>query len=205
VILSTSPNSGDLVISYHETLLDAENDTAPIGTANAYDGTDGQPIFVRVEYQTSGCYETETFTLNITSQPTINPVANMEACDDISNDGFAEFDLESQTLGILGAQPASDSMVTYYTSFANAATSTGALVSPYTNASNPQPIFVRIERVGDPTCNNVSALPLFELIVNPSDDAAFNMTPTCEGATATVIGTSGGVFTFSPAPADAAV
>ncbi|MEZ4856737.1 MAG: PKD domain-containing protein [Gelidibacter sp.] len=205
VILANAPNPTDLVVTYYETQADADAATNPIATPGTYSGTNGQVIYVRVEYQTSGCYEVETFTLNITAQPTINPVPDLEQCDDASNDGFEQFDLESQTLGILGAQPASDFQVTYYTSFANADTSTGALVSPYTNVSNPQPIYVRIERISDASCNNVSPLPLFNLVINPSDDASFSMTPTCDGATATLMGTVGGTYTFNPAPVDAAV
>ena len=205
VMLAPTPVPADLVVTYHETQADADADTNPIATPGAYVGTDGQIIYVRIEYQTSGCYETETFTLNITSQPTINPVGDMVVCDDPSNDGFAQFNLESQTPGILGAQIPTDFIVTYYASFTDADTSTGALVSPYTNTGNPQPIYVRIERVGDPLCNNVSLTPAFNLIINPSDDASFTMTPTCDGATATVTGTPGGTFTFNPVPTDAAV
>ncbi|MBF8149251.1 hypothetical protein ITJ86_05050, partial [Winogradskyella sp. F6397] len=36
------------------------------------------------------------------------------------------------------------------------------------------------------------------------DDAAFNVTPTCDGATATILGTSGGTFSFNPIPTDGA-
>uniref|UniRef100_UPI0026339E10 PKD domain-containing protein n=1 Tax=uncultured Psychroserpens sp. TaxID=255436 RepID=UPI0026339E10 len=41
--------------------------------------------------------------------------------------------------------------------------------------------------------------------VLPSSDASFTLTPTCDGATATVTGNTGGVFTFNPLPTDAAV
>ena len=205
VILATTPIPADYVVTYHETQANADADTGAISPANAYVGTDGQIIYVRLEYLTSGCYNTETFTLNITSQPILNAVPDLEVCDDASNDGFAQFDLESQTLGILGAQASADFTVTYHTSFANADTSTGALTSPYTNTSNPQPIYVRIESVGDASCNNVSATPLFNLVVLASDDAGFTMTPTCDGGTATVTGTLGGTFTFNPVPTDGAV
>ncbi|RZV69292.1 MAG: T9SS type B sorting domain-containing protein, partial [Flavobacteriaceae bacterium] len=131
-----------------------------------YNGTDGQTIYIRIEYLTSGCYETESFTLNVQGQPTINPVADLEVCDDGNNDGMSQFDLESQSLTILGAQPATDFEVTYHLSFADADSDTGALTSPYTNVNNPELIFVRVENIADSNCYNVSALPLFNLIVN---------------------------------------
>src|SRR5690606_33317310 len=43
------------------------------------------------------------------------------------------------------------------------------------------------------------------LNVLPLDDASFTMTPTCDGATATVTGLGGGTFTFTTPPTDAAV
>uniref|UniRef100_UPI00404A982C PKD domain-containing protein n=1 Tax=Gelidibacter sp. TaxID=2018083 RepID=UPI00404A982C len=205
VILATTPVPVDYVVTYHETQQDADDDTNAISPADAYVGTDGQVIYVRLEYLTSGCYSTETFTLNITDQPLLNAVPDLEVCDDVSNDGFAQFDLESQTAGILGGQTATDFIVTYHTSFANADTSTGALTSPYTNISDPQPIYVRIESVGDATCNNVSATPLFNLVVLESDDASFTMDPTCDGATADVTGDVGGTFAFNPVPTDGAI
>ena len=205
VILATTPVPADYVVTYHETQQDADDDVNPIDPADAYVGTDGQVIYVRLEYLDSGCYTTETFTLNITDQPILNAVPDLEVCDDVSNDGFAQFDLESQTLGVLGAQAAVDFVVTYHTSFADADTDTGALTSSYTNTGNPQPIYVRIESVGDSTCNNVSATPLFSLVVLESDDASFTMDPTCDGATANVTGDLGGSFTFNPVPTDGAV
>src|SRR5690606_37056827 len=38
-----------------------------------------------------------------------------------------------------------------------------------------------------------------------TDDASFTMTPTCDGATANIDGTTGGSFAFSPDPGDGAV
>ncbi|MCK8479941.1 PKD domain-containing protein, partial [Psychroserpens algicola] len=41
--------------------------------------------------------------------------------------------------------------------------------------------------------------------VLPSQDAGFTLTPTCDGATATITGDMGGVFTFNPIPTDGAM
>ncbi|MBO6608066.1 MAG: PKD domain-containing protein, partial [Psychroserpens sp.] len=41
--------------------------------------------------------------------------------------------------------------------------------------------------------------------VFPSEDASFTMTPSCTGATATITGDLGGVFSFNPVPTDGAV
>ncbi|MBT8278052.1 MAG: T9SS type B sorting domain-containing protein, partial [Bacteroidia bacterium] len=171
VVMASNPNPADYELSFHESLADADNDVNPIGTPNAYVGTDGQTIYVRVDYLTTDCFITSSFTLNVSGQPLINPVLDLEECDDVSNDGFAQFDLESQTLGILGAQDPMDFVVTYYTNFADADAGTNSLVSPYTNVANPESIFVRVESAGDTNCYIASPLPVFDLIVNPQASA----------------------------------
>ncbi|WP_157514631.1 PKD domain-containing protein, partial [Mangrovimonas sp. TPBH4] len=171
VVLASAANQSELEVTFHESQQDADDDTNEISTSGAYPGTDGQTIYIRVEYLDSGCYEVLPFTLNVTGQPTINSVLDLELCDDISNDGFESFDLTVQDFGILGPQPGSDFLVTYYTSFAEADEGAGALVSPYTNTVNPQPIYVRVESVGDSNCYIASANPVFNLIVNHRAEA----------------------------------
>jgi gliding motility-associated-like protein len=206
ILLAPSPNPGDLVISYYENLNDAQNETSPISAPNTYSSTAvlgaPQTIYVRVEYLTSNCYEIESFTLNITTQPTINSVSDLEVCDDVTNDGFAVFDLEFQTAGILGTQPSSDFQVTYYTDLASATSGTGNIVSPYTNTVSPEPIYVRVESLTDATCFSVSPVPVFDLVVLVSDDPGFTTTPTCDGGTVTITGTVGGTFSLNPDPGD---
>ncbi|REE08536.1 CUB-like protein, partial [Winogradskyella pacifica] len=104
VVSASATNAGDLVITYHNSLAEAENDLAAIATSGNYDGVDGETIYVRIEYLNSGCYDTYPFTLNVAGQPTINTVPDLEICDDVDNDGLGSFDLSDQTLGILGSQ-----------------------------------------------------------------------------------------------------
>ncbi|WP_282044295.1 PKD domain-containing protein, partial [Winogradskyella flava] len=201
VVTASASNAGDLVVTYHNSQTDAENDAGAISGTNNYSGTDGETIFVRVEYLTSGCNEVFPFTLNLSGQPVINPVSALELCDDSSNDGFEEFNLNAQTAGILGGQDASSFEVTYHLSFADADADVAALPLNYTNTANPQPIFVRIETIGDSSCYNASSNPLFNLVVIPREDATFNVTPTCDGATVnTPLATPGGVFEFTGFP-----
>ncbi|WP_178984496.1 T9SS type B sorting domain-containing protein [Winogradskyella helgolandensis] len=167
VVLASATNASDIVVTYHNSSEDAEGDLAAITDSGNYTGTDGETIFVRIEYLDSGCFEVFPFTLNVSGQPTINPVSDLELCDDDSNDGFETFDLSSQTLAILGTQSATDFTVTYYLSFADADAGDNALPSDYTNTVNTQPIFVRVASSGDSSCYNASATALFNLVVNP--------------------------------------
>ncbi|RLJ59811.1 proprotein convertase P-domain-containing protein, partial [Lacinutrix venerupis] len=207
IINAPATNPTEQIITYYETQADADNETNAIANATAYSSSAvigvPQDIFVRIEYLTSDCFETATFTLNVTAQPTINPALDMELCDDPSNDGFEAFNLESQNLIILGTQPATDYTVTYYTSLADAAAGVNALVSPYTNTVNPEPIFVRVQLNGDATCFNVTTNPLgeFDLIVNPSPEiiSLTSNTDICSGndAVFTITGTANHIVNYN--------
>ena len=201
VVLASATNLADLVITYHNSLADADADTGAITGLNNYSGTDGEIIYIRVEYLDSGCYEVLPFTLNVAGQPDINPVPDLVLCDDSSNDGFEEFNLGTQIIGILGPQAATDFNVTFHLNFADADTNTGALPLTYTNTMNPQPIYVRVESAGDSSCYNATVNPLFNLVVLPRDDASFDVTPTCDGATVnSPLATPGGTFEFTGFP-----
>ncbi|MDN3493980.1 PKD domain-containing protein, partial [Winogradskyella bathintestinalis] len=166
VILSSASNISDLVVTYHNSLADAEADATEISDSDVYVGVDGEAVFVRVEYLDSGCYEVLNFNLNVVGQPTINPASDMILCDDDSNDGIAEFDLSSQSSTILGSQPSSDFTVSYHLNFQDADLGDNALPLSYTNTINGQPIYVRVESASDSNCYNASPAPIFNLVVN---------------------------------------
>jgi len=194
----------DFIVSYHLTEQEAIDNTGVL--PNMYTNvTNPQTIWARIADNTQQCYETVSFFISASSQPNVNAVSNLELCDDVSNDGFEEFDLASQSLGILGTQSDTDFEVTYHLNFADANGDTGALPLNYTNTVNPQPIFVRVESTSDANCYTASSSAVFNLIVDPRDDASFSFTPTCDGGTATVSGTLGGTFGFDVPPSDSAV
>ncbi len=72
---------------------------------------------------------------------TANPT-DLTVCE---ADGFAEFDLESNTAVILQGLNPADYTITYHATAQGAADTTGVLVSPYTNTVQfEQPVYVRI-------------------------------------------------------------
>ncbi|TYC10686.1 PKD domain-containing protein, partial [Bizionia gelidisalsuginis] len=191
-------------ITYYNSQADADAGTNPILDPANYSGTDGEPVFIRIEDATSGtCVDTELFTLNFLNI-TYNPAPDMELCDDASNDGTEPFDLESQNATILGTQSNTDYTVTYYTTFADANAGTNALVSDYINVVNPEPIYVRVDSAGALGCFIASPTPAFNLIVNLRDDSSFTMQATCDGGTVDSFVTAGGTYTFNPLPTDTA-
>ena len=174
VIYGPTPNPADFVLTYHESQPEADADSNPISAADAvaFSGTDGQIIYARFEYQTSECYETVSFTLNLLDQPLIFLPIDMVVCDDISNDGTELFTLSDQTLDILGLQLPENYTVSYYTSFEDADAGTDNLSSSYDNISSPEPIYVRVEANGGAGCYIVDPNPVFNLVVNPKATAS---------------------------------
>ena len=174
IIYAPTTNQGDFVLTYHETQANADADSNPISAADvvAFSGTDGQIIYARFEYKTSGCYETVSFTLNLLDQPLIFSPTDMVVCDDISNDGSESFDLSSQTLDILGAQLPENYSVSYYISFEDADAGTNNLSSPYDNISSPEPIYVRVEANAGAGCYIADVNPVFNLVVNHKANAS---------------------------------
>ncbi len=75
-----------------------------------------------------------------------NQAPNLMSCDvDGTQDGFTPFNLETQNSTIIGVQ--TDVVVTYHSSLNDATIGDNALVSPYTNIANPQPIYARTENL----------------------------------------------------------
>ncbi|WP_296382908.1 choice-of-anchor L domain-containing protein, partial [Winogradskyella sp.] len=161
----------DFVITYHLTEQDAIDNIGALPT-NYTNVTNPQVIWARMADPTQTCFDTTSFSIAASIQPTINSASNLELCDDISSDGIEEFDLSIQTAIILGSQSATDFNVTYHLSFVDADSGMGALPSMYTNVTNPEPIFVRVESIGDSNCYNASATAVFNLVVNARDTAA---------------------------------
>ena len=166
VVLASNPNPGNFVVTFHNSELDAENDTNAITNLTTYDVVVDEVIFIRFEYLDSNCFEIETFQLNLLDAPDIFPANDMLVCDDLTNDGTELFDLSSQEALILGTQSASNYEVSYYTSFVDADAGSNALPTIHSNISSPEPIFVRVEGLGGSGCYIASTAPLFNLIVN---------------------------------------
>ncbi|SDG58496.1 choice-of-anchor L domain-containing protein, partial [Winogradskyella thalassocola] len=102
-------------ISYHLTEQDALDNVNALPSLYT-NVTSPQTIWARLADVSQICVDITSFSLSSALQPTINPVSDLELCDDESNDGFATFDLSSQTLAILGTQSATDFTVTYHLS-----------------------------------------------------------------------------------------
>lgn len=172
-VMLGSLDPADFTITFHTSEADAISASNPISDVSSYENITAfqQTIYVRVEDNTTGCLTSElSFDLVVNAVPIVNPVSDLEICDDDSDgsarNGFSQsFDLESQSAAILGSQDPNQFQVTYHSTLANAQSGAFPLGSPFSN-SEPftQTIYVRVAN-GDTGCAN--GITTFDVIVNP--------------------------------------
>ena len=133
-------------VLYFETETDAISRTNVIDKDHAYQNhSNPQTIYVRVENITDEtCFGTDNFNIEVGSIPVFNPPLDVFLCDNISNDGQEEFDLQQVVFDM--SQGSIDNLtITFYDNFQDAENETNQLPLDYTNQSNPQQIYARIE------------------------------------------------------------
>jgi len=139
--------NGELGVTatYYENAENANLGIDPILDPENYESTQisQQEIYVRITNDATGCYELVDFTIRVNPLPDVVAVTDFIQCE-LNTDGFASFDLTTKDAEVLNGQDASQFLVTYHENLADAEAEMNALVSPYTNLSNPQQIFVTI-------------------------------------------------------------
>ncbi|RCW92243.1 T9SS type A sorting domain-containing protein [Winogradskyella arenosi] len=102
-----------------------------------------QTIYARMERNTTGCFAVVDFDITVYSLPEVVAINDFILCE-LYTDGFANFNLALKDVEVLNGQDSSQFDVNYYMTIADAESGTNALLSPYTNLTNPQQIFVTI-------------------------------------------------------------
>lgn len=137
-----------LTITYYENLDDALAETSAIPDISNH-RNDASPnvqnIYVRIDSNIdNACLGLgHHITLTVNPVPEVIAVTDFIVCED-NTDGFYDFDLESKTNEVLNGQDPGIFEVTYHESQVDADANVGRLISPYTNITNPQLIYVRI-------------------------------------------------------------
>ena len=147
--------------SFHETLMDAQNDTNAIANTEAY-GTLVAEVYLRIESE-SGNFEVFTIYLSAVECNYFECFGNysLAVCDQSDNvtDGLGVFDLS-----LIFSNCTDDNIYyTFHETLADAETGTNAFVNPYINTINPQTIYSKVALVDNP---NVYEIFTHELIVN---------------------------------------
>jgi gliding motility-associated-like protein len=151
-------NQPGAMVAYFTSLANADANSNAIANAGSFTNTTNpQTIYARI---TSGdCYAVSQFNLNVTPAPVAVAVPDLQLC---GTGGSAAFDLTVQNAALLLNQ--SGATVAYFTSLANADANTNAIANAgsFTNTTNPQTIYARVNS-GD--CYAVSE---FNLNVTPA-------------------------------------
>ena len=161
-------------VSFYASIADANQ---AINALTSPFDSEGQTIFVRVEDVAAaadgflGCRSITQFELIISGPTPTATSVDFEVCDDISRDGIEIFDLSSHDAAILDGQDPAIFTVSYYLTQSDADAGTNAITSPYTNTSNPQTIFARVESNVAVDCYSITD---FDLVVDAVPFATFN-------------------------------
>jgi len=155
-------NPADFTITYHETQVDA--DSGANALVSPYTNiSNPQIIYVRVEDIATNCFVSSVnFEITVNTNPVISNPTALELCDyDNPGDQTESFTLEDASTEILGG--ITGVTLTFYESLVDAESGMNAIISPYSNTSNPQTVYARVE--DDVTgCYSTTTL---DLIVNP--------------------------------------
>jgi gliding motility-associated-like protein len=170
----------DIMVTYYETLINAEDGINPIVNPNAYTNIDfpTQTIFVRLENNITGCYITSSFLIEVRPVDFL-PFAleNLEFCFDGPLETGHLIDLTVQEAFIFGGGDPSDYTVTYHLNQLDAAAGINAIPNPniYPNIINPQVIWVRLVN-NVINCVEIGSFSI-QIYLNPIVTQPDDMTP----------------------------
>ncbi len=183
-----SQNPSNFTISYHFSQIQADANTNAL-TTNYENVVNPQNIYVRIQnIQNPTCYTTTSFQIEVSKMPIANPVTDIMICD-YGGDGVEVFDLSTKTATILGILSPLDFNITYHNSLSNAQTDVNPLPLSYSNTSNPQIIYARIENILNNSCYAITTfkiIPVEEPQLNINDSYSI-----CEGTSINVSASSG--------------
>ncbi|NNL83700.1 MAG: PKD domain-containing protein, partial [Winogradskyella sp.] len=146
-------------ISYYQSNDDAllEINPLPLNYTNSVAFL--QTIFARAE-NANDCFGIGTIELIVNPLPLIGSLPDVVICSATPN--FTEIELTQFDGAVLAGQNPAEFVVSYYESNADAQANNNPLVSPYTNITNPQEIFTRV----DNTNSGCFITSSFNILVN---------------------------------------
>ncbi len=171
LIYGTQDPAG-LVLTYHRSLADAQNDVNAIVNTTAFTNTGNpQDIFIRLEAAGTGCFKTGVFQIEATSGAPIFQPTPFTVCDDLGEpfDGITIFDLTAKDDEITGGVTGQG--VSYFETQQNALDNIDRIDpdTAYENTQNLQTIFVRVQDANT-SCISYTTL-LLRVIPNPAPTA----------------------------------
>ena len=181
-------DSNEFSVSYHLSQNDADLNINSLPD-NFENMTNPQTFFVRIENnQNTDCYDTSSFTVTIDRNFTAVKPDDLFLCDDTSNDGNETFDL-SLTRNQISNWLVTGNIVTYHLTQEDANNGVNPLSENYTNETNPQEIFARIENEFNSNCFDTTSFSIEVLeIPNIIEQETYIL---CRGETLELLAESG--------------
>ncbi|MCC1485262.1 T9SS type B sorting domain-containing protein [Winogradskyella immobilis] len=161
VLLNANINNAQASYSWFRdnTLLNGEVQSSLNATVS---GT--YRVEIDIPLADSTCTITDEIVINLSNTQSSSTITDIEVCDDQSNDGVDVFNINSKdSEAINSVASGGNYVVSYHISETDAQNNNNPISGNYTNTSNPQTIFVRIEDVD----NGCLAFNDFQLMVNP--------------------------------------
>lgn len=163
------------------------------------DGTTSQEVSPSHSYQAPGIYvirltaqrqgitRNTEFIVTVVPTPLVTLAEDLALCDE-DNNGIAIFDLASQNVTILAALNPDDYEITYHTALDQAESGNESIPVIFSNTSNPQTIYARVEDKS----SGCYATTSFRLIVRQKPVIAMpDRYALCEGSSVTLIAPEG--------------
>jgi len=167
-------------ITYHHTLLEAQNGSNPLVTPYSNTIPYEETIFVRIYNSVTMCNNSNSnFNVIVNPEPIVTAVSNLSYCDDDAdgddeNQIIQNIDLESLNTQLLGnSQDPDDYNISFHISKTDASSGNLPIASPYTNTNPVETIFVRVQNK-DTSCVNDDVT--FDIIVNSLPEFNVNAT-----------------------------
>src|SRR5690606_16321536 len=128
ILIAGNPLPPGVVVTYHETLADAELNQNQIININTYQNISlfNQTLYVRVGYNNSECSSIVPLQLQVVPTPELGIPTPLVVCD-LENNSIETFDLTTKIPEILNGLNPADYTVTFHLTFANADAGTNAI------------------------------------------------------------------------------
>ncbi|GAA0871597.1 hypothetical protein GCM10009117_07430 [Gangjinia marincola] len=172
----------NISISFHlseDEAIASQNPISPISEVTLTEPQ--QTIYVRVEDNTNdSCFSVTPFDIFIIYQPVVQDIFDLSVCDDTSNDESALFDLTEVGEAIVGGQ--AEVTLSFFANAEDAQQAMNELqaIEAFTNTSNPQEIFVRLENAEGFTCEVIDSF-LISVLSIPEVETLTGLTECNEG------------------------
>jgi len=198
----------DISITYYETQADAMSMTNPLVSPYANIVEDLQTIYVLATNDITGCTTIVELPLVVEPSPIVpTAIEDYIVCDDDDN-GFNQFDFNTViTPQILtGGQTAVDYALSYHTTLADADSGNNPIVNTanYTNVSNPQVIYIRLESNSN-GCVTTGAFNISVSLPPEIDPTYDNELSQCDDLDANYMQANDGFTTFDLTVEDAEI